>query len=87
MIAHEVKNPLAAIETGLSLLLEGDTIKYRAKEKDIVQRIYRRSESLRQLVNDLLNINLFDKGTLIFEKNNVELIPFFETLLISSLVV
>ena len=63
MVAHELKTPLAAVQGFLNIMLD-DTIQIeKEKEKDYLNRSVVRLNSLKDLVNDLLDISKLELKT------------------------
>lgn len=63
MVAHELKTPLAAVQGFLNIMLD-DTIQIeKEKEKDYLNRSVVRLNSLKDLVNDLLDISKMELKT------------------------
>ena len=62
MVAHEVKNPLAAAEGWLNLILSGVVKDDRAEERAIIERALLRMKTLRTLVAELLNLTAIETG-------------------------
>ena len=63
MVAHELKTPLAAVQGFLNIMLD-DTISLdKIKEKEYLNRSITRLNSLKDLVNDLLDISKIELNT------------------------
>jgi len=69
MVSHEIRSPLGIIEGYLDLILKG-IAKDEAQTKDIIRRAKIRAQTLRQLVDDLLNLARMES-----EKVKRELVP------------
>ncbi len=71
MLAHELRNPMAAINTALSLLerSEGDVVKM-AKHRDTARR---QMGNLVRLVDDLLDVARITRGKVELRKETVDL--------------
>jgi len=69
MVSHEIRSPLGIIEGYLDLILKG-IAKDEAQTKDIIRRARVRAQTLRQLVDDLLNLARMES-----EKVKRELVP------------
>jgi PAS domain S-box-containing protein len=52
--AHQLKSPLSAARLSLKMLLNGDFGKINNEQKDILEKTYKKNESLIYLVEDLL---------------------------------
>ena len=63
MVAHELKSPVAAIQSILRVLLEGYAGEIFQKQKDLIGRAERRLIALQSLIRDLLALGAL-KGTL-----------------------
>ena len=61
MVAHELKNPLVAVEGFLQLIQNPDIQLTDEKKDDFINRSYERVKSLFQLVNDLLDISKMEQ--------------------------
>jgi two-component system phosphate regulon sensor histidine kinase PhoR len=72
MVAHEVKNPLAAAEGWLNLILSGLSRQDPEEEKRMVQRSLLRIRTLRTLVTELLNITAIQTGNFALRRSPVE---------------
>ncbi|SEN32915.1 Signal transduction histidine kinase [Stigmatella aurantiaca] len=71
MLAHELRNPLAAISLALSMLdrMDGDAAKV-AKHRDMAKR---QISNLVRLVDDLLDVSRITRGKLDLRKEDVDL--------------
>ena len=72
MVAHEVKNPLAAAEGWLNLILSGLARQDPEEEKRMIQRSLLRIRTLRTLVSELLNITAIQTGNFALRRSPVE---------------
>jgi two-component system phosphate regulon sensor histidine kinase PhoR len=72
MVAHEVKNPLAAAEGWLNLILSGLAKQDPEEEKRMIQRSLVRIRTLRTLVSELLNITAIQTGNFTLRRSPVE---------------
>lgn len=57
LVSHELKAPIGAIEGYLNLIIDGLTGNNRQKEMDIIKRSRDKAESLKALINDLLDMS------------------------------
>jgi len=73
MVAHEIKNPLAAAEGWLNLVLTGAAKVDRDEERRMLERAMVRMRSLRAMVNELLNLTAIETGR--FQLHRVPLDP------------
>lgn len=62
MVAHELKNPLAAIEGYLKLIVDGDAGDRLEQFRDCLERVLLRTEALRELVSDLMTLQGIQTG-------------------------
>jgi two-component system, OmpR family, phosphate regulon sensor histidine kinase PhoR len=62
MVAHEVKNPLAAAEGWLNLILSGVIKDDPVEERKVIERALLRMKTLRTLVAELLNLTAIETG-------------------------
>jgi two-component system phosphate regulon sensor histidine kinase PhoR len=62
MVAHEVKNPLAAAEGWLNLVLTGAAKVDRDEERRMLERAMVRMRNLRAMVNELLSLTAIETG-------------------------
>ena len=72
MVAHEVKNPLAAAEGWLNLILSGLAKQDPEEEKRMIERSLLRIRTLRTLVTELLNITAIQTGNFTLRRSPVE---------------
>ncbi len=72
MVAHEVKNPLAAAEGWLNLILSGLSRQDPVEEKRMIQRSLLRIRTLRTMVTELLNITAIQTGNFTLRRSPVE---------------
>ncbi len=56
LTAHQLKNPLSAMKLSMQMLSEGDFGKISKEQKDIVEKILQKNETLICLVDDLLDM-------------------------------
>jgi len=62
MVAHELKNPLSAIEGYLKLIVDGDAGQQLDQFQDCLQRVLLRARALRELVSDLMTLQGIETG-------------------------
>jgi signal transduction histidine kinase len=73
IVSHQLRTPLNAIKGYLSLFLEGVYGKLDAKKRQPMERLYRSSERLIHLVNDLLGISRIQMGKIELDMGEVDL--------------
>jgi len=71
--SHQLRTPLNAIKGYLSLFLEGIYGKLDAQKQQPMERLYRSSERLIHLVNDLLGISRIQMGKIVLDLAEVDL--------------
>ena len=73
IVSHQLRTPLNAIKGYLSLFLEDIYGKLDAEKRQPMERLYRSSERLIHLVNDLLGISRIQMGKIELEMGEVDL--------------
>jgi signal transduction histidine kinase len=73
IVSHQLRTPLNAIKGYLSLFLEGIYGKLDAEKRQPMERLYRSSERLIRLVNDLLGISRIQMGKIALAVEQVDL--------------
>jgi signal transduction histidine kinase len=78
MINHELRTPLTSIHGSLDLLqiVAGEGLNERALH--LVDIAYRNSERLVRLVDDILELQKFEAGTMTFRMRPLEVLPFLQ---------
>ena len=71
LLAHELRNPLAPIRTGLGLLQRTDVTE--AERSRVMQTICRQLEQLFRIVDDLLDVSRFTHGKIMLECQPMDL--------------
>jgi signal transduction histidine kinase len=56
-VGHELRSPVASMQSGLRVILEGMTGELPPKSRDIIRRAESRCDSLLKLINDLLRLS------------------------------
>jgi len=69
--AHDLRSPLALIQSSLSLILNSKPLQLQESQKDLLRRAKRQSEQAINLVKDLLDVMAFELGM----KPHYELLP------------
>lgn len=78
MVAHEVKSPLAAVESQLTAVLGGALDDDVAQQRAMLERALLRARSLRTLVGDLLNLTAMETGKFTITRVPLGLRPVLE---------
>lgn len=73
MAAHDLKAPLAAIQTYFSVILGGLAGEVNEKQKNILQRCHIRVSELLELISDLLDIPRIEAGHILTEMEQINL--------------
>ena len=73
IVSHQLRTPLNAFKGYLSLFLEGIYGKLDAEKRPPMERLYRSSERLIHLVNDLLGISRIQTGKMALDVGEVDL--------------
>ncbi|HUT13363.1 MAG TPA: response regulator [Thermoguttaceae bacterium] len=73
MVAHEVKNPIAAIEGYLTLILSGASGSNAERDRAMMQRAVVRAQTLRCLVSELLNLTAIETGNFTIKRSPQDL--------------
>lgn len=64
MAAHDLRNPLVSIRALTSLLRTNTTEPVTARQRDVLDTIYDASQSMLELVNELLDVSVLEAGEL-----------------------
>jgi signal transduction histidine kinase len=73
MAAHDLRNPIGAIRSFSTLLLD-DTVPLAAEQRrDFLRRIRESSEFMLALINDLLDLSAIESGQLRMESTDVDI--------------
>jgi len=73
MVSHEVRAPVAAIESNISLILEGYTKGDVGRERELLRRCMCRAGALRQMVSELMNLTAMDTGHFSLSRKRIDL--------------
>ncbi len=76
--AHDLRNPMSYIQLGASLLLEPSTDISNEESLQIIRGIYKNAEFINTLLNDLLDIALFDTGTFSLNPTSISIRNFLQ---------
>jgi signal transduction histidine kinase len=71
--SHQLYTPLTAIKGYLSMIMEGDFGKVPSRLRPIIDRVFRSSERLIQLIRGLLDISRIESGRLQLNLESVDL--------------
>ncbi|MDP1579483.1 MAG: HAMP domain-containing sensor histidine kinase [Candidatus Didemnitutus sp.] len=66
MAAHDLRNPLVSIRALTNLMRAGHVGEVTAEQRDLLDTVYDASQSMLDLVNELLDISMLDAGELKF---------------------
>ena len=72
LASHQLRTPVTIIKWGAETLLKSIGHKLGKKDREQVDRIYRGSNRMIELVNDLLNVSRLEGGRLIFKKEEIQ---------------
>ena len=73
VVAHDLKSPLSVSQSMLSGIAGGYYGQVSDEQKDLIQRVARRIDSLNALIDDLIDIPLIETGQLAREMTEVSL--------------
>jgi two-component system phosphate regulon sensor histidine kinase PhoR len=73
MVAHEIRNPLAAIEGYLDLILSGLAGEDPARDRQMLERALLRARTLRTLVSELMNLTAIETGHFTIRRSPLDL--------------
>jgi two-component system phosphate regulon sensor histidine kinase PhoR len=73
MVAHEIKGPLAAVESYLNLILNGFVEGDQASERSMMSRSLVRIQTLRKMVMELMNITAMETGNFTIKRSPIDL--------------
>lgn len=74
-VSHELRTPLTAMQASLALVAEGMTGDVPEEMKTMVDIAYRSTLRLADLIDDLLDVQRLESGTMAFHLSVVELLP------------
>ena len=69
-LAHELRNPLAPIRTGLQVLQQSDEL--AAAHRDVVETMQRQTDQMVHLIDDLLDVSRITRGKLSLRLKHVD---------------
>jgi len=73
LASHQLRTPITIIKWGIEALLHKMKKKLARDELDQIDKIYKGSEKMAALVDDLLNVSRLEAGRLIFKKEFAQL--------------
>ena len=73
MVAHEIKAPIAAIEGYLNVILSGLIDQDPKRNREMMERVVLRTQTLRSLVSELLNLTAIETGNFILTRSPLDL--------------
>jgi signal transduction histidine kinase len=73
MVAHEIKNPLAAIEGYLNVILTGVAGEDPARDREMMRRALVRAETLRTMIAELMNLTAMETGNFGIKRTPLDL--------------
>ena len=72
--SHQLRTPLTAIKGYASMILEGTYGEVPTKIRGVLDKIYRSSQRLVFLVNDLLNVSRIEQGRMKYEEEDIRIV-------------
>jgi signal transduction histidine kinase len=78
MVAHELRSPLAAIRQQNSVILEGLAGPLQEKQKELLNRVIQKIDTLLDLINDLLDIATIEAGQTIQHQKSLDISKIIE---------
>jgi signal transduction histidine kinase len=73
IVAHDLRSPLSVSQAMLSAVLGGYYGPVSGEQRDVIQKVNKRIDSLNALINDLMDIPLIETGQLVREMAQVSL--------------
>jgi len=70
--AHDLRNPLSAVQVYSELLLHTLNENLTDKQQDFLEHIHQSSVFMTQLIDDLLDLSKIESGTLVLEKHRFD---------------
>lgn len=78
MASHQLRTPLTSVKGYVSMVLEGDTGKINAKQKEMLNQAFISSQRMVYLIADLLNVSRLRTGKFIIEPKPTNLAEVIE---------
>lgn len=79
--SHQLRTPLTAMNWYIEMMLSGDAGPLSEKQKDYLEEVYRGSNRMVGLVNDLLNISRLESGRLRIEPKPTDLTKLIKSII------
>ena len=73
MVAHEVKNPLAAIEGYLNVILSGLAGEDPERDRQMMRRALVRAKTLRTMISELMSLTALETGNFVIKRSPLDL--------------
>lgn len=73
LASHQLRTPLSTLNWYSEILLSGELGKLSAQQKQYTTEIYKASQRMIRLVNDLLNLSRIEMGKLAIQPNHINL--------------
>jgi signal transduction histidine kinase len=73
MVAHEIKNPLAAIEGYLNVILSGVAGEDPQRDRSMMRRALVRAATLRTMVSELMNLTAMETGHFTLKRSPLDI--------------
>jgi hypothetical protein len=78
MAAHDLRSPIGIIKSYVQLFLSGYVGALTESQRDVLQRMDKTSETMLDLINDLLDVTAIEAGQLDLKTREVDLASFLE---------
>lgn len=78
LASHQLRTPLATVKWFTEMLASGDLGELNEKQKDYLKRMMTVNSDMNDLVETLLNVSRIEIGTLKIEKQDVEIVPLID---------
>lgn len=81
-IAHELRAPLASMRWNTEMLMDGTLGTITDDQKKILTQIYDGNKRIADTINKLLDIVHTENGKYVIEKNNIDIIPILNEMIV-----
>jgi len=81
ILSHELRNPLSAIQVSTTMLGDDRYPLDDAKKQQLLQRIHSSTDSINQLIEDVLMVGQTNRDTNLFNPENTDIVEFCQMLL------